>query len=348
MATSWAEVSAVKAAGRRELVLTGPKISEKIEKNGLDRNIYSIETLNFLEISNTSLSVVEPEVGALINLTSLVLCNNKISEIPADIGKLSKLKILNLSNNQIQSIPTFFSSLPELDTLNLSMNKLSSLPCVKELKSIHIFNVAYNQLESLPDGLYDQSLVHLSQIIANDNNIREVLSDVENLPHLNVLDLSNNCLTSSPPELCNCTKLKELNLKGNKFSDKKFLKTVEKGTTKSVLSYLETELKKSGKGAKGGKVSDKKSKKKKKGPKEEEDKVVEIVKNMFNLLRMPNESKAIVTVTPAAMSVRPYIVCCIVRNLDLQASDSTFKNFISLQVSFHSYIGFSLFLNDKF
>ena len=36
--------------GRRELVLTGKSVEERVEKNGIDLKIFSLKPLNFLEV----------------------------------------------------------------------------------------------------------------------------------------------------------------------------------------------------------------------------------------------------------------------------------------------------------
>ena len=36
--------------GRRELVLTGKGVEERVQKNGIDLKIFSLKPLNFLEV----------------------------------------------------------------------------------------------------------------------------------------------------------------------------------------------------------------------------------------------------------------------------------------------------------
>lgn len=326
---AWEEVSVAKSEKRRELVLQGKTISERIDKNGIDTNIFKITTLNYLEISGTTLTSLESGVGELTSLTSLLLCNNKLTSVPSDIGKLVKLKILNLSNNHLESIPSEISLLSELDTLNVSMNRLTDLPSVEKLKCLHVFNAANNKLSSLPDGLFDAELVHLSQILASDNEIADLAPEVSDLPHLNVLDLSNNKLTAVSTSLSICPKLKELNLKGNKLKDRRFGKMVEQCQTKACLEYLHNiwkkENQKAGKGAKDGE-----KKKKKKGKKQDETEESE--KDSISVKAFPKDNTGVeIKVLPAVLSVRQYIVCCVIRNLDLS---SKFKEFITLQVDF--------------
>jgi len=332
MATAWEEVAQAGKEKRRELVLQGKEISKRIDKGGLDINIYRLVSLNYLEISGTTLSTIDSDVQKLENLTALVLCNNQLTNLPDEVGKLSKLKLLNVSNNKLESVPEIIGQLCELDTLNLGMNMLKSVPPVGSLKNLHIFNVSGNELEALPEGIFDSSLGHLSQIDAADNYITELGVEVNNLPHLNTLDLSNNKLTTVPTSLSLCAKLKELNMKGNKFKDRRFGKMVDQCQTKSVLEYLHNIWKKENQssGKSGGK-----DKKKKKG-KKAKDEVEDIIKNMVSILRFDDDVGVEVKVTPQVLSVRQYIVCCIVRDLKL---DSKFKSFITLQVILDNLFG---------
>ncbi|XP_069136167.1 leucine-rich repeat-containing protein 47-like [Argopecten irradians] len=332
MANTWPEVQQAASEKRRELTLHGQDISQRIKESGFDECLFDLTLLNFLDISKTCLSDVGSGIGRLTNLTDLVLHNNSLTSVPKEITNLTLLKLLDVSNNQITSFPGDISTLTNLQTLNVSMNKLSEFPAVGSLGALHIFNFSHNQLDGLPEGVFSSSLVHLSKVVGNDNAISEISADVVDLPHLNTFDLSNNKLLEVPSEMSECAKLKELNLKGNKFKDRRFGKMVDQCGTKSVLDYLATQLKKereqAGKKGKG---------KKKKSGKKEPTEVEDIIKNMINVLHFAGaaESGCTIQLKPAVLSVRQYIVCCIVRELDFQQSVNMFKNFITLQTKLH-------------
>lgn len=149
-----------------------------------------------------------------------------------------------------------------------------------------------------------------------------------------MLDMSNNKLKEVPAELSECPKLKDLNLKGNKFSDRRFGKLVEQCATKSVMEYLSNNLKKERAKNPDKKGKGKSKEKKKKGQKADDDDDVEFLTDTIDVLHFPNDDDGlVVSITPAVLSVRPYIVCCIVKNLDLQKTANKFKQFITLQVS---------------
>ncbi|XP_052802354.1 leucine-rich repeat-containing protein 47-like [Mya arenaria] len=331
---AWEEISQAVSENRRELVLQGATFSKRIEKSGLDERLYSLSCLNHLEISGTTLSTLKSDIEKLTGLTSLVLCNNHITSLPSSVGKLTKLKLLNVSNNQLEEIPDEIGQLTELDTLNLSMNKLTEIPSVSSMRNLHVINISSNKLTSLPEGIFDPELVHLSHIIASDNEITDLPVEVDNLPHLNVLDLSNNKLTDAPTSLSVCPKLKELNLKGNKFKDRRFGKMIEQCQTKSVLEYLHNIWKKENQKANKSGGKDKEKKKKKKGKKVDD---IEVIKNMMNILKFHADSGIVVTVNPSVLAVRQYIVCCVVRDLDLSGTGKL-KSFITQQTKLHDTV----------
>lgn len=329
MTSTWTEISLAIQENRHELKLQGPTISQYVEQNGVDSRLFQLNHLNYLDFSKTCLSELSDDLGCLVNLTNLVLHHNKLKCLPATISNLKKLKCLDVSHNELETIPDSISTLSDLHTLNCSMNQIEEFPSIEKMKSIHVFNISNNSLTVLPDGIYSEELVHLSQIFASDNQIEEIQSEISDLPHLNLLDLSNNKLTTVPSELSLCPKLKDLHLKGNKFKDRRFGKLVEQCPTKSVLDYLANALKKEQELA--GKKDKKPKEKKRKGKKSSKD-AVEVVRDMISILHFPEDEGYTVQVTPAVLSVRQYVLCCVVRQLYFKKSLMVYKHFITLQV----------------
>lgn len=328
MAAPWPVVLLAKTENRRELKL-GKEVSKDIEERGLDPFVFKLGGLNFLEISNTCLSSLADELGNLTNLSNLVLQGNALKTLPGSIGNLSKLKFLDISHNKLETLPAELSKLSELQTLNALMNELTDFPDVSGLKALHILNVSHNKLTALPQGISDEDLAHLSQIVANNNVITTVPDDLSNLPHLNTLNLANNQIAELPNELSDCTRLKELTLSGNKIKDRKLTKFAEQNSLKQVMLFLAAAKQKAD--ASGDKKDKKaKPKKKKKGDKD----VEEVAQNLMTVLRFPTADGLVVYVEPKVAAVRPYIVCCILRDLDFYQSNNMFKNFITRQAGF--------------
>ena len=130
----WPETHTAKVENRHELVLSGSDISRRIDQSGdedgsdgFDNDIFTLVSLNFLEVSRTSLSKVTNGIGQLVNMQNLVLRNNALQSLPDSLGNMTKLKFLDISGNQLTELPDCISNLSELYTLNASMNQLTQV-----------------------------------------------------------------------------------------------------------------------------------------------------------------------------------------------------------------------------
>ncbi|KAK6190850.1 hypothetical protein SNE40_002626 [Patella caerulea] len=337
MSFAWPEVSTARKEKRKELTLHGADINERIESGGLDEHIFKLNLLNYLDISKTCLPNLSESIGKLTELMRLSLGNNQLTTLPPTIGNLSKLKLLDLSNNKLESLPEELSQLTHLETLNLSVNKLTRIPLIGKLAALAIFDVSYNELTELPDGI-SENHEYLTQIRAGHNKLTELPEDLSNLVRLTTLDVSENKLKDLPLQLCECPKLKEFNGKGNCIGERRLAKMVDQGQFKVMMTYLSAELQKQ-KEREGKSDKKSKSKKKKKG-KDKDDEEIDLAKNMISVLRFPleDESGVTVSVQVPVVTVRPYIVCCIVRHLNLKKSLNMFKHFITLQTRLHDTV----------
>ncbi|XP_069466350.1 leucine-rich repeat-containing protein 47 isoform X2 [Ambystoma mexicanum] len=348
MGDAWPELEAVARERRRELVLQGPQVDGRLEKSTgrLPQHLFSLRLLNYLEVSGCpGLRELPAELGQLQALTGLILCRDGLTAVPGEaLAQLLALKVLDLSCNQLTTLPEQLCSLPELSTLNLSCNRLKSLPAgLRRSPRLAVLNLSRNELTTFPPGFFSQELPLLSTLSASENQIEELSADIGLLPALKSLDLSSNKLTEIPSELADCTKLKEINFKGNKLKDKRLEKMVNGCQTKSVLDYLRVGGRGGGKGK--GKENgekddmrekDKKKRKDKKGKKEGDDEDVEDVNAMMvQVLHISENSTPVeVKVTPAVKDVRPYIVCCVVKGMNLRPGNAL-KRFLTAQTKLH-------------
>lgn len=154
-----------------------------------------------------------------------------------------------------------------------------------------------------------------------------------------MLDLSNNKLREIPPALSDCSKLKEIHFKGNKLSDKRLEKMVNGCQTKSILEYLRGRARQGPEGSDGDgtRNMDKKKRqqqRKKKGRgADEPDEVEELNKMVVRVLHVSEAPTALtVNVSAELKDVRPYLVCCIVRGMNLK-SGNALKRFLMAQVT---------------
>lgn len=309
-------------------------MSKKIEDEGLDLEIFNLNNLNFLEISHTCLKCVPDEIVNLTNLTSFVLRGNSLNELNENLCSLTKLKFLDISENKIAVLPQEIDKLTSLQTLNVSANRLTNLPSLANLTKLSTINFTKNKFENFPLELCDPALVHLSEVIGSSNDIVDIPSEIENLISLKTLDLGNNKIIEVPGELSHCTKLKELNLKGNCIKDRRLGKLVDQCHTKQVLEYVRNHCPKKGK---ENNVTTQPTKGKGKGGKQKKSiqKEEKTQEDSMNIIHVTDSTPVIITTT-CVQEIRPYIVGCIVHNVDLTGGN--LKKFLVLQTKLHDNV----------
>ncbi|GJQ71783.1 hypothetical protein Trydic_g11476 [Trypoxylus dichotomus] len=191
--------------------------------------------LTMKELVSIPDAVFDDAVAAEVSIVDL--CKNKLTSVPMGLEKLASFILeLNVSMNKITELPNFVCTLRKLQYLDLGKNTLQDLPeelgLLKLLRELVISN---NRFSHLPPCIYD--LVHLEILLASDNQISEIdIKGLQQLQRLATLDLSNNSISSVPPELGNMKQLRHLELKGNSFRQPRYA-ILEQGT-ESILSYL--------------------------------------------------------------------------------------------------------------
>ncbi|KAK4321436.1 hypothetical protein Pmani_007756 [Petrolisthes manimaculis] len=302
--------------------------SEDATKPQLDPNIYQLQHINFLRVSRTPLTNLGVGVSNLINLLTLNLQENKLKNLPESIEKLEKLKFLDVSGNLLESLPPGIAKISSLTSVNVNNNKLTLLPDFEGCVNLSVLDARHNVLEEFP-GICYESLVHLSEVSLGSNCLTNVPGDINVLPTLKLLGLSENKVNIVPGELATCPKLKDLDLKGNPLSDRRLKKLVESDRCipRQVLDYIKQhcplmkgEEGKKGKKGKGGK-----------GKQKEKDEIDELC-DEIQVLNQRDDSLT-VQVDVEVKKVRPYIVCCVLKNLDLKQDN--LRKFIDLQTKLH-------------
>lgn len=341
----WPEIVKAATGNRRELVLQGPLVDGRISSNGgLDSAIYSLTLLNYLEVSQCpSLTAIHEDIQHLTNLQSLILCRNKLASVPNVVGNLKSLRVLDLSVNNLGVLPEGITQLKELNTLNVSCNSLEVLPeGLSQCTKLSSVNISKNRITRFPADFFSERLDLLSTLIASDNTIDQLSGDIHKLSALKVLDLSNNKLSEIPPDLSDCPKLKEINFKCNKLTDKRLEKMVNGCQTKSILDYLRGK----GKGRQGEDGGDadrsrnadkgkRQQRKKKEKLADEQEEVEELNKMVVRVLHVSDGPEALtVKVSAEVKDVRPYLVCCVVRGMNLKPGNAL-KRFLVAQTKLH-------------
>lgn len=186
----WPEIEKAAKEKRRELVLQGALVDERIlATGGLTTAVYSLKLLNYLEVAQCpSLTEIHEDIKNLVNLQSLILCRNKLGSIPKVIGSLKSLKVLDLSVNHLAVLPDEITQLAELNTLNVSCNSLRCLPeGLSRCTKLYNLNISKNAITRFPSDFYSDRLDLLSTVIAYDNAIEELSGDVHKLAALKVM-----------------------------------------------------------------------------------------------------------------------------------------------------------------
>ncbi|GBP89731.1 Leucine-rich repeat-containing protein 47 [Eumeta japonica] len=332
----WPEVITAKKENRHEIKLSGAAISKRIADDGLDKTIFQLTNINLLNISETCLSAVPDDIKLLVNLQSLLLFGNKIAEFNENITSLPKLKVLDLSRNLIKSIPESLNKMKELTSINFSSNQIVELPKLMDFPNLIILNVSNNKMKSFMD-ITESNLPHLSDLNLKGNEIDTIPACIaRSLPSVKNFDIGDNQLKTVPGELANMAKLKDVNLKGNKLSDKRLMKLVDQCRTKQILDYVRDHCPKMESGQ-AHQPSGKKGKKgKNKQEEEPEDDSVSELCHSMKILHVEENVPNVKIIEPLVSSIRPYILCCIVK--DLNFDDASFKKFIQMQTRLHDTI----------
>ena len=200
--------------------------------------------------------------------------------------------------------------------------------------NLHHIDVLQNRLTKLPVFVYGAPL--LQELIASDNVISVLEPTVGSILGLKQVDMKRNKLTSLPYELTACSKIRMMRFEENPLSDRRLLKLVAQhgaSKPKAVLDYIASHtpkpaaplVGKAGRGKGGSKppsFSHLAS---------EEDDVVVFAESKVRIQVSRPAQHVEVKATAAARAVRPYLVCAIVRGIDLE-DEVAYREFITLQV----------------
>ncbi|KAF1399738.1 Leucine-rich repeat-containing protein 47, partial [Spheniscus magellanicus] len=207
-----------------------------------------------------------------------------------------------------------------------------------------------NRLRALPGGLLPPAgaaavpggpFPLLSRLEAADNEVAELGADIAALPALKSLDVANNQLRELPAALADCPRLKEANFRGNQLKDKRLEKMVNGCQTKAILEYLRAGGRGKGKAESAREEARKKKREKqqkKDGRDVEQDELEEASKLLVKVLHVSeNPAPLVVKASPGVKDVRPFIVCCVLKGVNLKAGNAL-KRFLSAQTKLHEDI----------
>jgi hypothetical protein len=175
--------------------------------------------LKNLELNNNEITALCDELFDL-KLTRLSLNSNRIETLPPSIGRVTTLTTLSLNTNPIDTLPDEICSLQNLENLDLSSTSLRSLPeKIGELTQLETLNLCQTNLSSLPPSfskLAALKSLYFSNTPALAETIESFPFDV--FPELTDITLTNMGLTTIPESLFSCSKLRLIDLDGNRIS----------------------------------------------------------------------------------------------------------------------------------
>ncbi|KAM6336630.1 centrosomal protein of 104 kDa isoform 4-T12 [Alca torda] len=372
-AAAWPELEAAGRERRRELSLAGAAVAERVAAGGgrLPAALLALPLLQSLELSGcAALRELGPGLAAALPaLHTLVLRGNALG--PAGLGAglggpLPALRLLDLSRNGLEALPAALGgagpaeeeaaaapAFPQLRSLNLSGNRLRELGpgLARAAPQLQALLLSGNRLRALPGGLLPPAgggaalpggpFPLLSRLEAADNEVEELGADIAALPALKSLDVANNQLRELPAALADCPRLKEANFRGNQLKDKRLEKMVNGCQMKAILEYLRAGGRGKGKAESAREEARKKKREKqqkKDGGDGEQDELEEASKLLVKVLHVSeNPVPLVVKASPGVKDVRPFIVCCVLKGVNLKPGNAL-KRFLSAQTKLHEDI----------
>jgi Leucine Rich Repeat (LRR) protein len=160
----------------------------KAPNESLDEVYFNTPSIN---VTNSTITVIPPEIGVLKNLFRLRVYKTQVTIIPKEIGKLELLKIIDLSYNKIINIPREIGNLTSLRELKLSDNQITYIPKeIGQLFSLEILELQRNKIKIVPKELGNLKLLKILDLASN--NITIVPKELGNLNNLTLFSLRFN------------------------------------------------------------------------------------------------------------------------------------------------------------
>lgn len=184
------------------------------------KKIALFEKLQYLHIVGNSFSKINIKLSKLKCLQYVFLNHNNLKEIPSDFKNINNLKVLELEGNKIADIHLDNLSSISLRSLNISTQEVDTtkIKATKNIFNLVELNMSGNNMYIIPEGFF------------------------ENLPKLNILDISNTKLVQLPVDFIQLKNIAQLNLSGVPLSE--LPKDFDKLITLQTINLSKTKLKK--------------------------------------------------------------------------------------------------------
>ncbi|XP_039156046.1 disease resistance protein RPV1-like [Eucalyptus grandis] len=157
----------------------------------IDRSIYQLKRLVFLDVSNCRQLQRLPEtIGNLESLTKLDISSTKIEVLPNSIVKLKNLKVLKMQAGEISKLPDSFWAMEKLEEIEIVGKRypgehfnMEIGDCIYGNKSLRILRLIGWKIHALP--MLCESLI----ILELQDLHMDTFPDVSNLTKLKLLHL---------------------------------------------------------------------------------------------------------------------------------------------------------------
>ena len=176
----------------------------------LQASLCKLKNLKLLDLNSNHIEIIPKEISNLINLETLDLCFNKLESLPPEIGQLQSLQKLFVTNNYLSGLPKEIGRLTNLVSLFAGRNEITDLPeefkFLKKLEKLVLGDELNdgdiivipseeeqgNLLSEIPDWIGE--LTSLKSLYISGNQIKSVPIEIQLIPDLQKIRLSNNPL----------------------------------------------------------------------------------------------------------------------------------------------------------
>jgi Leucine-rich repeat (LRR) protein len=184
-----------------------------LELKRFPEDLKRFRNLKKLDLSLNLIKKVPSWIAEFKNLEDLFLSINKLETLPKEICQLNKLKILDLFKNELKELPLKFAKLESIIALNLSNNEFTIFPDqISKLKNIRKLHFGFNHLKQI-DVVFDSK--NLDELDLRFNNLEIFPAFIGRQTNLEKLILNENKIRYLPLELDNLIKLRIFKIKNN-------------------------------------------------------------------------------------------------------------------------------------
>ena len=208
-------------------------------KNALDdysclpREIRSLRNLQTLIMAECTLKHLPVALWSILSLQVLDVSRNKVGFIVSEVGNLTDIRHLRLAQMDLDTLPPEIGFCDRLETIDLMGNPIDNLPeTLVECRQLYELKISYKTFYRLLDDymfqLIDEGKIrseHIPHVIfeleslqsldLNQTKLNFIPPD-HTLLNLNELYLSNNSFTAIPESICSMKQLKLLDMSQNR------------------------------------------------------------------------------------------------------------------------------------